>query len=329
MGRRRPRTHRRLRQIARALADWGLTVSANTVRRLLDQLGIALRGTCKELSSGSGPQRDRQFCHIARQRRGFVRKAQPIISVDTKKKELVGCFKNPGRCWSAQPVRVKDHDFRSQALGMAIPYGIYDLQANRGSIYVGTTHDTPQFAVESIGQWWRRQGKPLYGADSHLLILADGGGSNGYQCRAWKWALQEHLVDPCRLPVTVCHYPTGASKWNPIHHQEFPDRRQNLRRTNAPASSAKAPRTTSMELHSLASPKPELVFAQVLSSSLNDRHRDRDMDCQSVRTGHTKGDSRYRWAPHFSANAPEMEDDSSAHKCITLEYAHEQIAFRR
>jgi hypothetical protein len=221
MGRRRPRTHRRLRQIAHALADFGLSVSANTVRRLLDQLGIALRGNRKELSSGSGPQRDRQFRYIARQRRRFIRKAQPIISVDSKKKELVGCFKNPGRAWSAQPMRVKDHDFRSEALGMAIPYGIYDPHANRGSVYVGTTHDTPQFAVESIGRWWHRQGKSLYGADSHLLILADGGGSNGYRCRAWKWALQERLVDPCRLPVTVCHYPTGASKWNPVEHRLF------------------------------------------------------------------------------------------------------------
>jgi hypothetical protein len=103
---------------------------------------------------------------------------------------LVGRFKNPGRSWSVEPVHVKDHDFRSEALGMAIPYGIYDLQANRGSVCVGTTHDTSQFAVESIGHWWRRQGKPLYGTDSHLLILADSGGSNGYRCRAWKWALQ-------------------------------------------------------------------------------------------------------------------------------------------
>jgi hypothetical protein len=221
MGRRRPRTHRRLRQIAHALADWGLSVSANTVRRLLGQLGIALRGNRKELSSGSGPQRDRQVRYIARQRRRFVRQAQPVICVDSKKKELVGCFKNPGRAWSAQPVRVKDHDFRSEALGMAIPYGIYDPQANRGSVYVGTTHDTPQFAVESIGRWWHRQGKSLYGADSHLLILADSGGSNGCRCRAWKWALQERLVDPCQLPVTVCHYPTGASKWNPIEHRLF------------------------------------------------------------------------------------------------------------
>jgi hypothetical protein len=221
MGCRRPRTHRRLRQIARALADAGLPVSPNTVRRLLEQLGIALRGNCKELSSSSGPQRDRQFRHIARQRQRFVREHRPIISVDTKKKELVGCFKNAGRSWSRQPVQVKDHDFRSEALGMAIPYGIYDLQANRGSVCIGTTHDTPTFAVESIGHWWRQQGQRLYGAHSHLLILADGGGSNGYQCRAWKWALQKYLVDRCQLPVTVCHYPTGASKWNPIEHRLF------------------------------------------------------------------------------------------------------------
>ena len=221
MGRRRPRTHRRLRQIAQALARLGLSVSPNTVRRLLGQLGIALRGNRKDLSRTCGPQRDQQFGHIAQQRQRFARQAQPIISVDTKKKELVGCFKNPGRCWNAQPVRVNDHDFRSEALGLAIPYGIYDLQANRGSVYVGTTHDTPAFAVQSIGDWWRRNRKRPYRADSHLLILADGGGSNGYQSRAWKWTLQEQLVDRYQLPVTVCHYPTGASKWNPIEHRLF------------------------------------------------------------------------------------------------------------
>jgi len=221
MGRRRPRTHCRLRQIATALAGWGLAVSPNTVRRLLGQLGVALRGNRKELSAGSGPERDRQFGYIAQQRRRFVRTAQPIISIDTKKKELVGAFKNAGRNWTQKPVPVNDHDFRSQALGLAIPYGIYDLQANRGSVFVGTTHDTPQFAVESIGAWWQRAGRRRYGADTHLLILADGGGSNGHQCRAWKWALQEQLVDPYQLPVTVCHYPPGASKWNPIEHRLF------------------------------------------------------------------------------------------------------------
>jgi len=221
MGRRRPRTHRRLRQIATALAKLGLAISPNTVRRLLAQLGIALRGNRKDLSKTCGPERDLQFRHIARQRQRFVRLAQPIISVDTKKKELVGRFKNPGRIWSAQPVSVKDHDFRSQALGMAILYAIYDLLANRGSVYVGTTHDTPEFAVQSIADWWHRQGRLHYGSDSLLLILADGGCSNGYQSRAWKWMLQEQLVDRYQIQVTVCHYPTGASKWNPIEHRLF------------------------------------------------------------------------------------------------------------
>lgn len=210
-----------MRQIAQALAPLGLSVSPNTVRRLLDQLGIALRGNRKDLSRTCGPQRDQQFGHIAQQRQRFARQAQPIISVDTKKKELVGRFKNPGRGWPAQPVLVNDHDFRSEALGLAIPYAIYDLQANRGSVYVGTTHDTPEFAVQSIGDWWRRNRKKRYRADSHLLVLADGGGSNGSQSRAWKWTLQEQLVDRYQLPVTVCHYPTGASKCNPIEHRLF------------------------------------------------------------------------------------------------------------
>jgi hypothetical protein len=183
-------------------------------------MGYALHANSKSISVSS-PQRDQQFGWLSHQREEFTRSGYPIISVDTKKKELVGQFKNNGRVWSQAPILVQDHDFRSQAKGMAIPYGIYDLHANRGRVVVGTSHDTPAFAVEAICQWWRREGYRRYPNAPELLILADSGGSNGARCRAWKLALQEKLVDRYQLGVTVCHYPSGASKWNPVEHRLF------------------------------------------------------------------------------------------------------------
>lgn len=219
-GRRGLWTGKRLAQIARELKRWKILVSPNTVRQLLHKLGYRLHANCKSLSK-SHPERDRQFRCLARRRRKFARLALPIISVDTKKKELVGPFKNPGRVWSLQPTPVRDHDFRSDALGIATPYGIFDLSRNHGSVFVGTSHDTPEFAAHNIAQWWRDIGRKNYPQASGLLILADSGGSNGARVRAWKWQLQEQLVDPFGLEVTVCHYPTGASKWNPIEHRLF------------------------------------------------------------------------------------------------------------
>jgi len=133
----------------------------------------------------------------------------------------LGNFKNAGAAWNRQPVLVNDHDFRSTAVGMAIPYGVYDVQANRGAVFVGTTHDTPAFAVDSLEKWWRLEGRKRYPRARQLLVLADGGGSNGPTCRAWKLGLQEKLCDRHRLSVTVSHYPTSASKWNPIEHRLF------------------------------------------------------------------------------------------------------------
>jgi hypothetical protein len=221
MGRRGLWTGKRLRSISSELAQLGLRVCPNTVRRLLEQIGYALRANRKSLCAHSSPLRDQQFGVLNHQRKEFARSGYPIISVDTKKKELVGQFKNQGRIWSREPVLVQDHDFRSQAKGMAIPYGIYDLSANRARVVVGTSHDTPAFAVEAICQWWRRDGSHRYPQAPELLILADSGGSNGARCRAWKLALQEKLVDPYQLGVTVCHYPSGASKWNPVEHRLF------------------------------------------------------------------------------------------------------------
>jgi hypothetical protein len=213
-------TGKRLRQLARELGQLGIRVSPQTVRRLLAQLGYALHANAKSVSV-SCAQRDEQFRYINRQRRRFLARCSPIISVDTKKKELVGQFKNAGRVWSRQPVAVHDHDFRSQAEGLATPYGIYDVLGNQGWVFVGRSHDTPDFAADNVAGWWRCSGRRHYPQAQELLILADSGGSNGARVRAWKCALQQQLADRFGLPVTVCHYPTGASKWNPIEHRLF------------------------------------------------------------------------------------------------------------
>src|SRR6266581_5077280 len=221
MGRRGLWTGLRLEQICKGLKELAITVCPNTVRRLLEVLGYALHANRKSLSGPQSPERDGQFRYIQHQRQEFTQSGLPIISVDTKKKELVGPFKNAGRIWSREALPVNDHDFRSQAKGIAIPRGLFDSQANRGSILIGTSHDTPQFAVDAIVDWWRGEGRRRYRQASELLILADSGGSNAAQSRLWKFALQEKLVDPYQMAVTVCHYPTGASKWNPVEHRLF------------------------------------------------------------------------------------------------------------
>ena len=220
-GRRGLWTGLRLEQISERLEPLGLTVCPNTVRRLLAALGYALHVNRKSLSGPQSPERDCQFRYIEHQRHEFSRDGLPIISVDTKKKELGGAFKNAGQIWSQEALPVNDHDFRSQARGIAIPRGLLDVRANRGSVLIGTSHDTSEFAVDAIVEWWRREGCRRYQQAQELLILADSGGSNGARCRLWKYALQEKLVDPYQVAVTVCHYPTGASKWNPIEHRLF------------------------------------------------------------------------------------------------------------
>ncbi len=220
MGRGRFWTGKRLRQISGELARLDIVVSPNTVRRLLGELGYALHANTKSLSRRCR-ERDQQFCYIAEEKKLFLRQGLPIISVDTKKKELVGNFKNAGRVWSRTAIPVNDHDFRSEGQGMAIPFGVYDPVRNQGSVFVGMWHDTPQFAVENIVRWWRQCGQRHYPDANHLLILADNGGSNGAKVRMWKWALQKQLVDRFGLIVTVSHFPTGASKWNPIEHRLF------------------------------------------------------------------------------------------------------------
>jgi hypothetical protein len=213
-------TRRTTEKLALELGALGIQVSANTVGRLLKEMGFSLRVNHKKRSAGSGPDRDEQFAYIAEQRQRFSRRGDPTLSVDTKKKELVGDFKNQGTTWQQKALEVNDHDFRSAAYGIAIPYGVYDVLANRGHVFVGTSSDTPLFATHNVGRWWTLE-RSTYRNSSQILILADGGGSNGYRNRAWKLGLQTNVCDRYGLTVTVCHYPTGASKWNPIEHRFF------------------------------------------------------------------------------------------------------------
>ncbi len=214
-------TRRTTEKIARELANLGgIEISANPVGRILKELGYSLRVNHKTIASGAGLERDAQFKQLASIRDRFSQRGLPVISVDTKKKELVGNFKNPGAAWNKHAVAVNDHDFRSQGLGLAVPYGIYDIQANWGAVFVGVSYDTAQFAVSSIEKWWRYDGHRRYTNAQELLILADCGGSNGYRCRAWKHELQQ-FSNRYRIKVTVSHYPPGTSKWNPIEHRLF------------------------------------------------------------------------------------------------------------
>ncbi|MBC8443417.1 ISAzo13 family transposase [PVC group bacterium] len=211
-------------KIASELRTLGITVGPKTVARLLKQMGYSLRVNHKKLSrvSKTAPEdRNAQFEHIAELREGFAARGLPVISVDTKKKELVGRFKNPGVAWNSEPVPVNDHDFPSDAEGKAVPYGIYDIQANRGTVFVGTSRDTAEFAVDSIEKWWLSEGRRRYPGARQLAILADGGGSNSSTNRAWKHRLCHELAQRHGLTVTVAHYPPGASKWNPIEHRLF------------------------------------------------------------------------------------------------------------
>jgi hypothetical protein len=214
-------THQTTVKIAEQLHRLNIRVGARTVARLLDQLHFSLRVNCKKIAAGDRSSRDQQFRHITRLRRRFWRHGNPIISVDAKKRELVGNFKNAGRKWQRVPTPVNDHDFRSLATGIALPFGIYDPQANRGSVFVGVSHETSAFAVTSISRWWRSEGCLRYPNAQQLLILADTGGSNSATRGAWKDQLQQQLCDGLGLTVTVAHYPTGASKYNPVERRLF------------------------------------------------------------------------------------------------------------
>ena len=223
-------TARSQRNLVKALAEKGYSVSMRTVAGLLKELGYSLQGTKKRLEGAQHPDRNAQFEHINEMVRRQVEAGEPAISTDTKKKELVGQYKNAGRELHAKadPELVQVHDFPDKDKGKAVPYGVYDLAENEAWVSVGISHDTGAFAVETIRTWWKEMGRPLYPAASSLLITADGGGSNGYRLRLWKVELQK-LVNELRFPIKVCHLPPGTSKWNKIEHRLFSFITQNWR----------------------------------------------------------------------------------------------------
>jgi hypothetical protein len=211
-------------KISQELSSLGIKASPRTVARLLNSMNYSLRVNHKQLArvSKTAPKdRNAQFEHIAELREDHAARGIPVISVDTKKKELVGLFKNPGAAWSKEPLKVKDHDFPSEAEGKAVPYGIYDLRANLATVFVGTSRDTAELAVDAIEWWWRDEGRLRHPDAKEIIILADCGGANAPRSRLWRWALFHQLARRHRLTITVAHYPPGASKWNPIEHRVF------------------------------------------------------------------------------------------------------------
>ncbi len=212
-------SHKSLRKIRKELPR-RYRVSPTTLSRLLQKRSYSLRANRKRCEGKQVPGRNEQFEYIERCRKRFVKHKDPIISTDSKKKELVGNFKNAGRAWRRQPRDVNMYDFPSEAKGKALPYGIYDITRNEGYVVVGTSHDTPTFAVRSIRRWWLARGRKIYPHSKHLLIQADCGGSNGNKCWVWKVRLQA-FADEFGLTITATHYPTGTSKWNRIEHRLF------------------------------------------------------------------------------------------------------------
>ena len=225
-------TCKSVRRLAEELQQEGHAVSYQTVAELLRQMDYSLQANQKTIEGTQHADRDEQFEYINRKALGYLKQGEPVISVDTKKKELVGNFKNSGREWQTQgqpePVRVHDFEIREPDKGKVAPYGVYDLGRNVGWVSVGVDHDTAAFAVESIRRWWRWMGRPSYPRARRLLITADAGGSNGARVRLWKWELQR-LADKTGLEISVCHFPPGTSKWNKIEHRLFSFISQNWR----------------------------------------------------------------------------------------------------
>jgi len=215
-------TSRSVRHLAQELREQGHAAHFTTVAKLLGLLGYSLQANAKTREGASHPDRDAQFEHINTAVKAALAAGQPVISVDTKKKELVGDFKNGGREWrpKGEPELVRVHDFKDKQLGKAIPYGVYDIASNQGWVNVGIDHDTAQFAVNSIRSWWQHLGRDRYQSATRLQITADCGGSNGNRVRLWKVELQT-LADETGLQIAVCHLPPGTSKWNQIEHRLF------------------------------------------------------------------------------------------------------------
>ncbi len=215
-------TSKSIRKLTAELQALGHSLSHRIVNERLHDLGYTLQANRKTKEGTQHPDRDTQFSYLNEQVRSAQKKGHPVLSVDTKKKELVGDFKKGGRAWRPKrdPERVRVHDFVIPTQGKAIPYGVYDLSRNEGWVRVGITHDTAHFAVNAIRSWWKPMGRSAYGGSSHLLITADAGGSNGPRLRRWKWELQR-VADRTGRTITVCHYPPGTSTWNRIEHRLF------------------------------------------------------------------------------------------------------------
>ena len=215
-------TSKSTRHLAKEMSAQGFKISHNLVAGLLHELGYSLQANSKTLEGADHPDRNEQFEHINKVVTSVLKQGQPVISVDTKKKELVGRFKNAGEEWRAKgnPEKVNVHDFPDIEKGKAIPYGVYDLSKNMGWVSVGIDHDTAAFAVNTISQWWRQLGRRYYPEATSLLITADSGGSNGARTRLWKWELHK-LACKTGLTIMVCHLPPGTSKWNKIEHRLF------------------------------------------------------------------------------------------------------------
>ncbi len=220
-------TRKALRKITDELLRLGIVVNAKTVGRLLVKMGFTLKTCRKNIESGRHhkrgyrKRRDQQFRKIKQLRNKFEQAGLPVISIDSKKKEMIGNFKNDGKTWSQDSKEVLDHDFLSDAKGKVVPYGVFDPHRNEALVVVGTSSETPEFATDVVKQWWQLMGEVHYPMAKQLLILADCGGGNGYRSTVWKRDLQEKLCNRYGVTITVCHYPPGASKWNPIEHRLF------------------------------------------------------------------------------------------------------------
>jgi hypothetical protein len=208
-------------RLSERLKAAGHQASITPVRRLLKKMGFSLKANQRKQVRSKNPERDKQFQYIASQRQTFTIAGLPMISVDAKKKELIGDYRNNGRVWCREAEEVNEHDFPDAAECRAVPFGIYDVTRNKGYVVVGTSNNTPAFAINANARWWEDEGQIAYPRSGELLILADGGGSNGSRARAWKHNLQEKVCDEFGLTVTVCHYPPGCSKWNPVEHRLF------------------------------------------------------------------------------------------------------------
>jgi hypothetical protein len=209
-----------LRNLSKKLKEQGHEACTHTVARMLRTMGYSLQVNIKARLGTQHPNRDDQFRHIAEMKTRFLNEGLPVVSIDTKKKELIGNYKREGKTWSKEPIQVESY-FASCAQCVAVPFGIYDIDKNIGYVTVGISANTSEFAVNCLVSWWRRYARAAYPNADRVLILADGGGGNGYNLRTWKKDLQEKLCDPFGLAVNVSHYPPGCSKWNPIEYRLF------------------------------------------------------------------------------------------------------------